>query len=331
MKRSVSSLLFLGLGGVGLALLTSGGSRLASAQEKPIGGERDNHPIIVGETQWKSKFDFLEHGRCATIIPDEATQAAIEAQMMQFRRRTINIRGSGSINVKVYVHVIRTTSGGGDVSDSRISDQIAVLNKAYSGSDTPAPGQAASVQATSNTPFRFVLAGTDRTSNSTWYTMSPGSSAERNAKTALRKGTAKDLNLYLASPGGGLLGWATFPWDYSGNPKLDGVVVLNTSTPGGSAAPYNLGDTASHEVGHWMGLYHTFQGGCSSSNDSVSDTPAEKSSFFGAPPPYPNSCSATGRDPVENFMDYTDDAYMFQFTAGQATRIDNASIQYRGL
>ena len=329
MKRSVSSLVLLSVSGVCLALLTSGGTHLASAQDKH--GAIDAVPFVLEGTTWGSKSAFLAHGRCATETPDAQTLAAIDAQMLQFQQQVAFVRSPGSVTVKVYVHVIRNSSGSGDVSDARISQQISVLNTAYSGSDSPAPGQAASAQSTANTPFRFVLAATDRTNNSTWYTMSPGSSAESAAKNALRKGTAKDLNLYLASPGGGLLGWATFPWDYASKPKLDGVVILNTSTPGGSAAPYNLGDTASHEVGHWLGLYHTFQGGCGTSNDYVSDTPAERSSFFGAPPPYPNTCSAAGRDPVENFMDYTDDAYMFQFTAGQSSRIDSASIQYRGL
>lgn len=337
MKRNFSSMLLLGLAGVGLALLGSGGTRQAVAQDKPIGTE-DVTPFVVGEVTWKNKADFLEHGRCGTEMPSREEMIAIEKQLQQFQNHVAFLRSPGSVNIKVYVHVIRNNSGGGDVSDARISDQIAVLNRAYSGGDGPAPGQANSAQATNNTPFRFVLAGTDRTNNSTWYTMTPGSSAERNAKNALRKGTAKDLNLYLANIGQGLLGWATFPSSYSSNPKDDGVVVLSSSTPGGNAAPYNLGDTATHEVGHWLGLYHTFQGGCASSatngGDIVADTPAERSAFFGTVPnpPTRNTCSSlSGRDPVENFMDYTDDAYMFQFTSGQAQRMDNLSVQYRGL
>jgi hypothetical protein len=112
--------------------------------------------------------------------------------------------------------------------------------------------------------FSFQLGGalTYRAASQLLYTAGPGSQAEYEMKRQLRRGGATDLNIYTWALGDGLLGWATFPWDYQiGSPSsaLDGVVVRTATLPGGTASNYNLGNTVVHEVGHWLG-------GCSSSN-----------------------------------------------------------------
>jgi hypothetical protein len=261
--------------------------------------------------------------RCMTVHPSFGERQQLNDSLNKFLmnrmlRGQANARVPGSVTVPVYFHVINNGSGvsNGDIPQSQIDNQIAVLNAAYAA-----------------TPFHYELAGVTRTTNSSWYKMSPGSPAESDAKNALHTGGADALNLYTANPGGGLLGWATFPWSYKASPTMDGVVILYSSLPGGSAVPYDEGDTATHEIGHWQGLYHTFQGGCSATNDEVSDTPAEAEPYYGCPGSRaPNTCKGPrypGSDPVENFMDYTDDACMFQFTAEQVTRADQMNLQYR--
>ncbi len=109
-----------------------------------------------------------------------------------------------------------------------------------------------------------------------------GCTDERNLKNALRVGGQDTLNLNTTA-GGGYLGWATFPSEYAGNPTADGLILAWDTVPGARSWTYGFGDTAVHEVGHWLVLYHTFQGGCSGAGDAIADIPADKAATYACP------------------------------------------------
>ncbi|HEX7705171.1 MAG TPA: zinc metalloprotease [Thermoanaerobaculia bacterium] len=289
-------------------------------------------------TVFASQRAFVDAGRrCAVPHLDEEEVARVESRARNAKGKPGG--GGGGTNppppppdttevtVPVYFHVIRKADGTGNISDSMLLAQLNVLNDAYSGMGPNRSGALAAGTG-AMTRFRFVHATTTRTANDSWYNAGPGTAAERQMKEALRQGGPEALNFYT-NAGGGYLGWATFPWNYGSSPKQDGVVCYWASLPGSSYAPYNLGDTGTHEVGHWLGLYHTFQGGCQGSGDQVSDTPAERSAQYRCPTGADTCKNSAGFDPIENFMDYTDDYCMYQFTAGQSDRMSGMWNSYR--
>ncbi|WP_433389040.1 zinc metalloprotease [Micromonospora sp. KLBMP9576] len=247
----------------------------------------------------------------------EADMAAALRERARFRTGAGATVTATAVTIPVVVHVIQenSTRTGGNIPDSMINSQINVLNQSFGG----ATGGAA-------TGFSFQLQSINRVTNPSWYPIVQGSSAERSMKSSLRTGGKNTLNIYLGELSDDLLGWATFPTRRLSS--TDGVVVLNESLPGGTATNYNQGDTGTHEVGHWLNLYHTFQGGCSGSGDSVSDTAAEASPAFECPTGR-DTCTASGVDPITNFMDYSYDSCMYQFTPGQASRMLTAWNAYR--
>lgn len=165
--------------------------------------------------------------------------------------------------IKVYWHVISLNSSieAGNLPTSQIKEQIAVLNASFG----PRFG------------LSWRLVNTSRTINLDWFhAPAPGNTVQNQMKKSLRRGTAKDLNVYsvgfTAGDAKGILGYSTFPSTYKQNPIDDGVVLLFSTLPGGSTEDFNQGKTLVHETGHWLGLYHTFQNGCSSNGDYVQDS-----------------------------------------------------------
>jgi Pregnancy-associated plasma protein-A len=320
----------------GIAVLTIGlvlaGKQLRNVKAQDKGQEPQASPmglqangIFIGPdgAEYKSLQAFVEAGRrCFVKDGDDITEGKVRIDISGAARTSL---ANGSITIPVDVHVIQLNgtagvSGTGFVPLQWINNQINVLNNAYAGLGPGGTG--------TNTPFRFQLVGVDYTVNSSWYNAAPGTTAEAQMKGSLRSGTASTLNIWTNLADGNL-GYATFPWNYQFDPTLDGVVMVGATMPGGNFAPYNLGDTATHEVGHWLGLYHTFQGGCSTNNDFVSDTPAERSPAFGCPGGRDSCTNFSGVDPITNFMDYTDDSCMFRFTTGQRNRMDSMFTTYR--
>ncbi len=183
-----------------------------------------------------------------------------------------------------------------------------------------------------DTGFSFQLAGVTRTDNAGWFYTNPGGVNEHSMKKALRQGGPDALNLY-STTAGDFLGWAYLPdiLTKPGQAYLDGVVIdwdsmLGTSTT--YAGRFDQGETATHEVGHWLNLEHTFFGGCNAEGDFVDDTPAQKTPTSGCPEGK-DTCSEPGLDPIHNYMDYSFDSCYTEFTAGQTQRMSDAWLLFR--
>lgn len=218
-------------------------------------------------------------------------------------------RHSDSV-IPVVFHVARTSDGTGNVKRTHVKRQIRVLNRGYAGEG-----------------FQFELRAIRRLVDDEFATGCLDAKIERNFKNRHAVDPARTLNIYTCIPADGVLGYAYSPWDFEESDSRHGVVVRYSTLPKGTAAPYNLGDTLTHEVGHYLGLLHTFEGGCSD-GDEVSDTPAEQIPAFGCPIKR-DTCSAAGGDPVRNFMNYSDDACMNTFTPQQAARMRDLVATFR--
>ncbi|CAE6350782.1 unnamed protein product [Rhizoctonia solani] len=235
----------------------------------------------------------------------------------------LEFKSSGAskpVTLKVYWNVIAAdkTLKNGYVPKSQVVKSIEATNKHYAKSG-----------------IRLKLVSTKYIINPDWFNNIYFNTTEANeAKTKLRKGGPADINVYTvgfrSEVSNGTLGYATFPYSYAGNPKDDGIVILYSTLPGGTTPNLNQGKTFTHELGHWLGLYHTFQGGCESPGDRVEDTPPEAEAAYGCMYGR-DTCPGGGKDAIHNFMNYSDDACLTEFTLGQFKRIKQQIKQYRGV
>jgi len=252
--------------------------------------------------------NWLDGIRCGTAPTREGVltlvQSAIENNNSQ-NRSSRNL-----VNIQVAWHVLYASNGAGNISNDMIVAQIEVLNDAYAPYD-----------------IMFTLVSVDYTMNDNWY--NDMDQYESTYKQQLYIDPIHHLNFYSGNMPG-LLGWSYLPYSWPENSYMHGVCILYSSLPGGTSYPYNAGDSATHEVGHYLGLLHTFQGGCSGSNDSVSDTPQEDDGNNIYSCNNSDTCpNDPGLDPVHNFMTYTDDACLNQFSNGQGDRMDDMVETYR--
>lgn len=301
--------------------------------------------ITVGDHTYSDMQAFVrsaqfraEGRRCGTITPisDDAAFAPTDCS------------GSGTsiqphydpervYEIPVVFHIISASNGTGNIPDEAVHSQIEILNEDY----LALPGRPGAQG--NDSRIRFALATIDpsgnpatgimRYTNDNWFNnnQDPG---RGDMKTAINWNPTLYLNIYTNSASGAL-GYAYLPTDGAGA-VYDGVVLLWQAVGRNAPlAPYDQGRTATHEVGHYLGLYHTFDNGCGNnaspynSGDLIADTVPETEAHYHCVASNTACAGATGPNPIHNYMEYTNDTCMWEFSPEQINRMRCSIVHYR--
>lgn len=306
-----------------LALVVAGILIFMSCQKSVISEEEAvvNTQAVSGQRKCAS-YEVLQE-QLAADPGLRQRMDEIEAFTQRFikNKESARLLTNGVIEIPVVFNVLYKTDAQ-NVSQAQLQSQIDVLNadfEAKNGDYNNTPSIFQGVRS-GDIKVRFTLDQVIRkkTNKTQWST--------NNAMKKSKQGgidptdpTTK-LNIWVCNMGGGILGYAQFP---GGNPTTDGVVLDDNATgnTGTAEDPYGLGRTATHEVGHWLNLRHIW-GDATCGDDKVDDTPLHNTANYGCPAyPHLSTCTGTPVEMTMNYMDYTDDACMYMFTQGQATRM----------
>jgi hypothetical protein len=304
-------------------VLATGAMLLGTSCNKSVSNE-DSLPAdeaVTASSQRRcSSYEVLEEEMKA----DPSRKQRLEA-IENFTRGIVEnptmgrLLANGDIEIPVVFNVIYKTNAQ-NVSLAQLQSQIDVLNEDFAATNsdygTSNPFNAAK---SGDCNIRFVLESVNRkkTSKTSWSTNNAMKTASQGI--AATSPTTK-LNIWVCNMGGGILGYAQFP---GGAAATDGVVLDDNATGrvGTAAAPFDLGRTATHEVGHWLNLRHIW-GDATCGNDQVSDTPLHNTSNGGCPTAgHTSTCTGTPLEMYMNYMDYTNDACMYMFSLGQRARM----------
>jgi hypothetical protein len=304
----------------------------SSAMDKP-NIVRPRGPVDGGPVRRACGAMVVHRRLLNTSAAYRDARSAIENSTRDFVARMGAARFEGVVQIPVVVHVVANTDEQ-DISDDQVQSQIDVLNADYRAANTDVsivpPVFAGRV---ADSRVEFTLASTNPNGEPTGgitrtRTDVTSFDSDDRVKSSATGGadpwpTDRWLNIWVCPLGGGLLGYAQFP---GGPAETDGVVILHSGfgTTGTAAAPFDLGRSATHEVGHYLNLFHIWGDdgtGCGGT-DEVDDTPNAAGPNFGVPAfPHVTCNNGPDGDLFYDFMDYTDDRGMVMFTVGQADRM----------